>query len=108
MQALDAIPANVRRWLYLVITLVSVALFACKAYFDALGIFAPDWLTGALGSISYLTAALGIVAYAHTPKTGEGETLTVVEAPAEVETPETGETVADADEFEPLPVNLEE
>ena len=70
MNPFVAIPANVRKWLYLAYGTVSLALAAVTTYNAALRQDSPDWITGAAAVLVVIGTALGFTAASNiTPAT---------------------------------------
>lgn len=64
---------QVRRWMYNTYIAIGLGLGSFQAWFMATGTSFPTYFVGALSVYSFLGLALGFVAQANTPKTGDSK-----------------------------------
>lgn len=64
----EAIPANVRKMLYIIGAVVGLALAATQAAFSSLDAGQPPWLVAAFAVYGVLAAGLGLTAAGNMPQ----------------------------------------
>lgn len=72
---LQLIPAAVRRWVYIVYGVATLALTMAAAYFSSVGDPAPEALVGLAGALVPLGAALAAIAASNTTATNTAVTV---------------------------------